>query len=233
MATSTAVVHRPLRLVLPPWQPPHADGVVAVVAEEQLTRGWAQSLLARHGGRLYVWSAADAGMEARALEVLGYPGVAAATVAPAGADARHLGLALEVACRLAAERRSRLARPAGACMTSWWAPRPPVGTVRLPHLLTVWHGGLATDSVVWEVLDPQSVQRWLGTPDLEFVESNLGALVQLHERVRTRKLPPTAAAARLLMILGPGRDLQTSLVLERPELFRALLAGSTETDHRY
>jgi hypothetical protein len=231
MVTWTGVVQRPLRLVLPPWQPPRADGVVAVVVEEHLTRGWAQSLLARRDDRLYVWSAAEAGIEVRARDILGYPGVVAASMAPAGADPRRLGLAVEVACRLAAERRSHAAGAAEACLTSWLPPQPLVGTVRVPHLVTVWHGGLATDSVVWEVLDLEAARRWLGSADAGFVEANLDALVRLHAAVRTGRLPPTTAAARLRILLGPGRDLQTSLVFQRPELFRALLAGNADSDH--
>lgn len=230
MITSTRLIDQPLRLALPPWEPPRANGVVAQVALEHLTRGWAELLLARRGGWLYVWTAAETGMEARALDILRRPGVVAATVAAADTDVRHLALALTVAGRLASERRSTgVEAAAGRCVTSWSKPCAPPGTVRVPHLVTVWHGTRATDSVVWEVLGPDAAARWLGTSDLSFVETHLDALVRLHERVRTQRLPATTAAMRLLALLGPARDLRTQFVLERPELFRALLAGSNDT----
>jgi hypothetical protein len=103
--------------------------------------------------------------------------------------------------------------------------------VRVPHLVTVWHGTVATDSVVWEVMPVPAARRWLGSPlpNLSFVEANLHRLVRLRTAARTGKLLPTAAAARLLSLLGPDRDLPIWLVYQRPDLFRALLPpGNTD-----
>lgn len=227
MASTTGTAVQPLRLVWPPWRPPPGDGVVAVVVEAELGSGWADALLARVGHWLYVWAAADGGLAARAVEIVGYAEVVAATVAPARADPRHLGLALETACRLASTRSTGGAGSTGVCLTSWSPPDPPAGCVRVPHLLTVWHGGLATDAVVWEILQPAAAERWLGVrlhpATVEFVETNLDALVGLRAAARRGDLPPTAAVARLFSLLGPDRDLPISLVYQRPDLFRALL----------
>lgn len=221
-----------LRLEWPAWRPP-GPGVVAVVREAEMTGGWSRALLARGAGLLHVWAAGDSDLVVSGLGATCRRGVLAATLAPADVDPRHLWLALRVSHQVMRQREADAGGLSRAPLTSWSPPNTPPGTVRIPHLVTVWHGDLATDSVVWEVLDLQSARRWLGTADLEFLESNLDALVRLHERVRTRDLPPTTAAARLLMILGPGRDFPTSLVLQRPELFRALLTGNARPDHHY
>lgn len=212
---------RPLRLAWPPWQPPPGDGVVAVVTDAEPATGWADALLARVDQRRYLWVASGA-PEASGLEILSRPGVMAATVAFDGVDARHLGLALDVACRARALRGTG---GAGGCLTGWLPPSPPLAAVRVPHLVTVWHGTLAVDSVVWEILSVPAARRWLGSPlpDLSFVEANLDRLVRLRTAARTASLPPTAAAARLLSLLGPESDLPISLVYQRPDLFRALL----------
>lgn len=127
------------------------------------------------------------------------------------------------------EPRAGATEPRTACLTSWSPPSPPPGTVRVPHLLSIRHGGHITDSVVWEVLTPSAARRWLGCElracDLSFVESHLHQLVRLRVGARSGDLPPTAAAARLLSWLGPDRDLPISLVYQRADLFRALLAA--------
>lgn len=219
MFGATGTVGHPLRLAWPPWKPPPGNGVVAAVAETETGTGWADALLARVDHLRYVWVAA-ASPEQSGLEVLNHPGVLAATLAPEGADPRHTGLSLEVSHRLRARRGAGAGK--GGCLTSWSPPTPPPGAVRAPHLVTVWHGTVATDSVVWEVI--AAARRWPGLlPDLSFVEANLHQLTSLRTAARTGNLPPTAAAVRLLSLLGPDRELPIELVYERPDLFRVLL----------
>jgi hypothetical protein len=143
-------------------------------------------------------------------------------------DARLVGLALELACRLVERRGTAAGRDADGCLTSWSAPVVPVGMLRVPHLVTVSRGGHVADAVVWEVLVPEAAERWLGCraseDDLAFVEANLEALVRLRAAIRDGRLPATAAAARLRSLL-PGRDeLTIALVYQRLGLFRALLS---------
>lgn len=219
------------RLAWPRWQPPPDDGVVAMVREPCSTRGWVDALLAREPGLRYVWTSTENDCGVSGLDITSVPGVLAVTMAPAGADTRHLALALEAAYRLATKRWAGAHQPSRACLTSW-APPPPhlsPGMVRVPHLVTVCHGhGLATDSVVWEVLSPEDARRWLGGPlpdcDRRFVEEELDELVRLRGAVRRGELPATAAAARLLSLMPRDGDLPVELVYQRPDIFRALMS---------
>src|SRR5690606_2752269 len=214
-------------LAWPPWIPPSGDGVIAVVGNASLTRGWATALLVRMPQKRYVWSRASAACEIRGIEIVNRPGVLAATVAPAGADPRHLALALDVSCSIRQQRINE-GLPARACLTSSAPPTPPSGTLRVPHMVTVRHGsGLVADTVVWEILPQQVAEEWLGgrvcDRDRQFVERELEAIVHLRGLVREGELPPTSAAARLLSLMPRGRDLPIELVYRRPDLLRALL----------
>ena len=201
--------------------------MVAVVAGPDVECGWADALLARVGARQVVWAASRGVLAVFGVEVMGRPGVMAVALSPVGVDPRYLGLALDVARRLAADRA---AGDVDGCLTSWRVPDAPVGMVRVPHLVTVRHGGgPVVDSVVWQVLAPDAVPRWVGCPvgdgDMEFVEANLDALVLLRGAVRARELPATAAAARLLSLLPDGGELSIGLVYRRLGLFRVLLSA--------
>ena len=195
--------------------------MVAVVAGPDVECGWADALLARVGGRHVVWAASRGGLETLGVEVMGRPGVVAVALSPVGVDPRYVGLALDMARRLAADRA---AGDVDGCLTSWRVPDAPVGMVRVPHLVTVRHGGgQVVDSVVWQILAPDAVQRWVGCKvsdgDLGFVEANLDALVRLRAAVRAGELPATAAAARLLSLLPDGGELPIGLVYRRLGLF--------------
>ena len=201
--------------------------MVAVLSGPDVRCGWADALLARVGQRLVVWTGAGSEPVVRGLEVVDQPAVVAAAVSPAGADARYVNLALEFGCRLAVRRGAGGGDP-GGCLTSWAAPDVPVGVVRVPHLVSVRQdGGQVADAVVWQVMSPQELHRWVGCQvsevDLRFVEANLDALVRLRGAVRDGELPATAAAARLLALLPDGRGLSIDLVYQRSGLFRALL----------
>jgi len=216
-----------LRMSWPSWRPPPGDGVVAVLSGPDVRCGWADALLARVGQRLVVWTGAGSEPVVRGLEVVDQPAVVAAAVSPAGADARYVNLALEFGCRLAVRRGAGGGDP-GGCLTSGAAPDVPVGVVRVPHLVSVRQdGGRVADAVVWQVVTPQELHRWVGCAvsevDLRFVEDNLDALVRLRGAVRDGQLPATAAAARLLALLPDGRGLSIDLVYQRSGLFRALL----------
>jgi hypothetical protein len=136
-------------------------------------------------------------------------------------------LALEFGWRLAVRRGMGGGDP-GGCLTSWAAPDVSMGVVRVPHLVSVRQdGGRVADAVVWQVVTPQELHRWVGCGvsevDLMFVEANLDALVRLRGAVRDGQLPATAAAARLLALLPDGRGLPIDLVYQRSGLFRALV----------
>ena len=198
----------PFRLAWPSWRPPPGDGVVAVVSGPDAAGGWVEALLARDGERSVVWTATGT-PEVSGVEVVGRTGVVAATVARAGVDTRLVGLALELACRLV-EQRAAAGGDAGGCLTSWSAPVVPGGMLRVPHLVTVSRDGQVSDAVVWEVLAPEAVERWLGCRagegDLAFVEANLEALVRLRAAVRDGRLPATAARRQVAEPpAGPGR----------------------------
>ena len=217
---------RPFRLSWPSWRSPPGDGVVAVVSGPDVDCGWADALLALIGQRPVVWAGARGALEVLGVEVIGRPGVAAATLSPVGVDPRRVGVALDVARRLVAHQADG---GGPGCLTSWRTPDVPVGMVRVPHLVTVRHGGGSlADSVVWQILSPGTVERWVGCRvtdgDLEFVETNLDTLVRLRSSVRERRLPPTAAGARLLSLLPDGGELSTALVYQRIGLVRVLLS---------
>jgi hypothetical protein len=204
--------------------------VVAVVAGPDVECGWADALLARIGERHVVWAASRGGLETLGVEVMGRPGVVAVALSPVGVDPRYVGLALDVARSLVSHRA---AGDVDACLTSWRVPDAPVGMVRVPHLVTVRHGGgQVVDSVVWQILAPDAVQRWVGCQvsdgDLGFVEANLDVLVRLRGAVRAGELPATAAAARLLSLLPDGGELTIGLVYRRSGLFRVLLSAEPE-----
>jgi hypothetical protein len=226
--SAALTVERQFRLAWPRWQPPPGGGIIALVAQSDATLGWADALLARDSAGLYVWASRGAEPERRALEILELPEVRAATLVPDGADARQVGLGLEFATWLARERAGVgfLERPSGACLTSWSKPTPPPGTVRVPHLVTVRHATEVADAVVWELATSMAARRWLGCPLAiqHSVEAHLDGLLRLRAAARARRLPPTAAAARLSCLLGE-RDLSIELVYQRFDLFRVLLGG--------
>lgn len=207
------------RLAWPPWQPPGADGLAAIVAPDAST-GWADGLLARTGDGLVVWAATAANPEEQALARLHYPQVRAVTLTPARSDPRRVRLALEVAVDLTAARQN------GACLTSWAAPALPPGVVRIPHLVTIQRDGAVTDTAVWELAPLAVAQHWLGGPlpsDQSFFESHLDALLHLRAAARRGQLPATAVAAGLTELVR-DRDLSIRLVYAHAATFRSLLA---------
>jgi hypothetical protein len=206
-------------LAWPPWQPPGADGLAAIVTAGAST-GWADGLLARTGDGLVVWAATSTDAEGQALARLHYPGVRAVTLTPAKSDPRRVRLALELAAELAAARSN------GACLTSWAAPAPPPGVVRIPHLVTVQRDGAVTETVVWELAPVAVAQHWLGgpLPDQLFFETRLDALLRLRGAARRGQLPATAVAAGLAELI-PDRDLSIRVVYEHAAAFRGLLLG--------
>jgi hypothetical protein len=213
---------RRFHLTWPPWQPPGADGLAAIVAPGALT-AWADGLLARTGDGLVVWAATGAEPEAEALARLRYPGVRALTLTPAKSDPRRVRLALELAVDLTAARHN------GACLTSWAPPGPPPGVVRIPHLVTIQRDGVITDTVVWELAPLAVAQHWLGgpLPDQAFFESRLEALLRLRGAARRGQLPATAVAAGLTELI-PDRDLSIRVVYEHAATFKALLLGQPD-----
>jgi len=217
------------RLAWPPWQPPGTDGLAAIVTPGAST-AWADGLLARDNDGLVVWAATGAQPEAQGLARLQYPGVRAVTLAPARGDPRRVRLGLELAIHLAAARRNGSAAEP-ACLTSWSAPVPPAGVVRIPHLVTIQRDGVITDTVVWELATLATAQRWLGgpLPDLAFFEAHLDALLRLRGAARRGQLPATALAVGLTGLLR-HRDLSIRLVYEQSTMFRALLTGYPRGD---
>lgn len=219
------------RLIWPPWQPPPGDGVVAMVREPCSTRAWVDALLVRKHSLRYVWTSTEIDCETSGFDIASVPGSLAVIMVPAGADTRHLALALGAAYRLATKRWAGAHKPFRACLTSCAPPPPHLSPrmVRVPHLVTVCHGqGLATDSVVWEVLSPEDARRWLGSPlpdrDRRLVEEELDELVRLRGAIHRGDLPATKAAARLLSLMPRAGDLPIELVYQRPDLFRALMS---------
>jgi hypothetical protein len=165
-------IERCFDLVLPAWQPPPEDGVVALVAPDA-SAGWADRLLVRHEGGFLVWAATGAAPMAQALAVARLPEARVVVLLPGGTEARRAGLALECARHLAVGGDGP---DPGWCVTS--PARPvvvPEGLVRVPHLVCVRRGELVCDMVVWQVASRQRVEAWLGgpVPDLEFFERNL------------------------------------------------------------
>ena len=224
----------PLRMSWPSWRPPPGDGVVAMLSRSDVVCGWADALLARVGQRLVVWTDAGGGLVARGLEVVDRPAVLAAVLSPARADARQVGLALKFGCRLAEGYGAGRGGLPGGCLTSWAVPDVPAGMVRVPHLVSVCRDdGRIGDSVVWQVVSPPELHRWVGCrvsrADLSFVEANLDALVRLRGAVRDGRLPATAAAARLLRLLPEDGGLPIGLVYQRSALFRALLPSVSKS----
>lgn len=213
---------RRYRLAWPPWQPPGADGLAAIVAMGAST-AWADGLLARDSDGLVVWAATGAEPEMQGLARLRYPGVRAITLAPAKGDPRRVRLGLELAVHLAAARSNGAIT---ACLTSWSPPAPPPDVVRIPHLITIQRDGVVTDTVVWELAPLATAQHWLGgpLPDLRYFEAHLDALLRLRGAARRAQLPATAVAAGLADLLR-DRDLSIRLVYEHPAMFRTLLAG--------
>jgi hypothetical protein len=213
---------RRYRLAWPPWQPPGADGLAALVATGAST-AWADGLLARDGDGLVVWAATGAEPAAQGLARLQYPGVRAITLAPAKGDPRRVRLGLELAIHLAAARSNGTE---AACLTSWSPPVPPAGVVRIPHLITIQRDGVVTDTVVWELATLASAEHWLRRPlpDLSFFEAHLDTLLRLRGAARRAQLPATAVAVGLADLLR-DRDLSIRLVYEHPAMFRTLLAN--------
>jgi hypothetical protein len=214
---------RRFQLIWPPWQPPGANGVAAIVAPQAST-AWADSLLTRDRERLVVWAATATDPEAQALSRLQHPGVQAMTLAPARSDPRWVRLALEVACHLATDRRDDQA--ASACLTSWSTPAIPAGVVRIPHLMTVERDDGVTDTVVWELAPVPVAQRWLGgpLPDQRFFENHLDRLLRLRAAARRSQLPARAVAAGVGELLG-DQELSIRMVYQHAGRFRRLLAG--------
>lgn len=210
---------RRFQLGWPPWQPPSADGLAAIVAPAA-SAAWADGLLARTADGLVVWAATGDEPEAQGLARRTYPGVRAVTLTPARSDPRRVRLALELAAELAAARGN------GACLTSWTVPAPPSGVVRVPHLVTVQRDGTVTETVVWELAPLAVAQHWLGgpLPDQAFFETHLDALLRLRGAARRGQLPPGAVAAGLTDLI-PDRDLSIRVVYEHAATFRALLLG--------
>jgi hypothetical protein len=222
LARVPATERRRYRLAWPPWQPPGADGLAAIVALGAST-AWADGLLARDADGLVVWAATGTDPEAQGLARLQYPGVRAVTLAPAKGDPRRVRLGLELATHLAAGRANGTTT---ACLTSWAPPTTPAGVVRIPHLITIQRDGIITDRVVWELAPLASAQHWLGglLPDLAFFEAHLDALLRLRGAARRGQLPATAVALGLAELLR-DRDLSIRLVYEHARMFRTLLAG--------
>lgn len=234
IVTRTADPH--FHLAWPPWQPPGVDGLAAIVAPGAST-GWADGLLARDHDGLVVWAATGAEPEAQGLARLQYPGVRAVTLAPAKGDPRRVRLGLELAVRLATARHhdglTNQRTGVAACLTSWSAPAPPPGVVRIPHLITVQRDGTVSDLVVWELAPLATAQLWLSgpLPDQALFEAHLDTLLRLRGAARRGQLPATAVAAGLGELLR-DRDLTIRLVYEHAALFRTLLAGSANGHRR-
>ena len=215
-------------LLLPAWQPPEVDGLVALVAVDA-GAGWADRLLGRYEDAFVVWAQAGADPVGQAMAVARRAETRVAVLLPGGADARRAGLALEVARHL---RAGRTDGPGpGWCLTSLERPEPPGGAVRVPHLVSVRHRDVVTDTVVWEVMDREQAEAWSGgpLPDQRFVEDGLAGLLDLRAGARVGRFPATAAGGRLARLLN-GRELSIRVVYQRPGLFHVLLSGSRAGD---
>lgn len=216
------------RWVFPRWQPPPGNGLVAIVSRAEATRGWVNSLLAIDGDRQWVWAGLGGEPEDRALEIVDRFGVAMASLAAAGTDVRRVCLTLQVAGWLSRQRAGAgdaESRPARSCLTCCSAPAPPPGAVRVPHLVSVRHGGWVKDAVVWELMDATFARQWLGLPPgWEFFESHLRRLLWLRAAVRVGRLPATPLARRLVqLIYACDADLSIEMVYRNDDLFRLLL----------
>ena len=225
-------IERCFDLVLPSWQPPRADGLVALV-ERGASVGWADRLLVRHEDGFLVWATTGADPVGRALTVARMPEVRVVVVLPGGVDARRAGLALEFAGELRAVRgdRSDPGSGPGSCVTGPLRPDVPPDVVRVPHLVSVRHLGVVTDTVVWEVMDRERAQAWSGgsLPDQRFIEEHLCGLLELRAAVRMGRFPVSAAGGRQARVLA-GRPLSIRVVYQRPGLFHALLADPQPAD---
>lgn len=229
IVSAPTVQQTEFRWVFPRWQPPPGNGLVAIVSRAETTRGWVDSLLALDGDLRYVWTGLGGEPERRALEILeGFNGVAA--IAAAGADARQVSLALEVAGWLSRRRAAGDGPLVRHCMTSWPAPTPPPGAVRVPHLVSVRHGAAVSDTVVWELLDVASARHWLDLPpDWQFFESHLRRLLWLRAAVRTRRLPATPLARRVFELTHmSGTELSIEVVYRNANLFSTLVEAWRE-----
>lgn len=216
------------RWAFPRWQPPPGNGLVAIVSRAETTRGWVDSLLALDGDRQYVWTGLGGEPERRALEILErFKGVA--TISAAGADVRQVSLALEVAGWLSRQRAGDRPR-VRHCMTSWPAPSPPPGAVRVPHLVSVRHGAAVSDAVVWELLDAASARELLDLPpDWQFFESHLRRLLWLRAAMRTGRLPATPLARRVLELTRmSSTELSIEVVYRNADLFSTLVEAWRE-----
>jgi hypothetical protein len=217
--------------VCPPWEPPDEAGLVVLV-DRDANAGWADRLLARHGDGYLMWAPTGVEPSAEAMATVALPGVCAVVlVGSPGADPRAVGLALRWAVHLGGVRVD--GRGPHRCVTSPARPAVPPGAVRVPHLVAVSRpDGTITDLVVWELMPAARVPDWLDPPDRlgaplpdqSWVEAHLDRLLELRAAVRAGRFPPTAAGGRLARLLA-GRPLSIRLVYQRPDLFRALLAG--------
>jgi hypothetical protein len=208
----------------PPWQPPSGNGLVAVVQAAETTRGWVENLLAVEQGKQVVWARLGDRPEPQALELVDQFTVPAATLVRPGTDVRQAWAALQVAVWLSHRPTTRGGR-VKCCLTSWAAPTPPAGTVRIPHLLSISRGTTAVDAVVWELADIASARELAGLPtDWEFFDCRVSTLLELRAALRAQRLPATPLARRVSELTwAHGEELSIELVYREAGLFRLVL----------
>jgi hypothetical protein len=199
---------RLFNLTWPGWLSlPQADGLVAVLPDQHAPTAWADMVVGRHDGGFVVWAATGATVHPSLAQASRRRGVTAMSLTQAGEDPRLVHIALRLALRLADEpaRREPLAR---VPVTRAVMPDTSSERIRVPHLVTVHDVGVMSEAVMWELLDPDAADRWLGVarPDPALVEAHLTKLLALRTATRTKHLPadlPPPMASLLTRLSSP------------------------------
>ena len=208
-------------LAWPGWLPlPAADGLVAVIPDQQAPTAWADKVLGRDPGGFVVWAATGAATDPCLAVVSQRRGVDVISLAPAGEDPRLVQVALRLAVRLARETATRRQLPR-VPVTSAQVPDTSSQRLRVPHLVTLRDTGTVSEAVVWELLDPDAAGQWLGValPDPALVEARLAELLALRTMTRTSQLPADLSPPLALLLGGLSTPLSIETVYRHPSLF--------------
>jgi hypothetical protein len=216
---------RLLDLTWPGWlRLPPADGLVAVIPDQQARTAWADKVLGRDAGGFVVWTATGAATDPSLPLASRRHGVAAISLAPAGEDPRLVHAALRLATRLAREAAS-CGQPARVPVTSARLLDPSSEWTRVPHLVSLRGVDGVSEGVMWELLDPGMAEQWLGValPDPALVEAHLSELVALRTGTRRRQLRPDLPPPLASLLTGLSEPLSIETVYRHADLF---LSGS-------
>lgn len=139
--------------------------------------------------------------------------------------------ALSFAIRLHTIRQERRLGPLLVITT---AARPDVtaGVVRLPHLLSVEHRDVISDTVIWEVMTRAEATQWLGheLPDQGFFEAQLTSLVAMRSLARRGCLPSGPIFAKVASLLT-GRNMSIRYVYQHAALFAEAISAMPAAGH--